>query len=217
MSLTFYGAPQSTASLTEAVLAELALDCTRVVLDISAGDTRTPEFLQINPNGRVPVLVHDGVPIWESAAITIYLGELHGVAAGLYPAAGPARGEAMKWIVWSNVNLAEAAGRLSALLPSDADGAVQANSQDWVAPEARSDAALAKAQADLAACFRILERGLQDRDFLLGRYSLADTHVQGFVGWIAAMGINLEEYPNVLRWLARCAARPALARLAEQP
>ncbi|KAI9880154.1 MAG: hypothetical protein M1823_006761, partial [Watsoniomyces obsoletus] len=90
----------STASITQGVLAELDIECERVKLDIEAGDTRKPDFLKVNPNGRVPAIVHDGTPIWESAAITMYLGELFGVDAELYPAPGPKRGEAMKWIVW---------------------------------------------------------------------------------------------------------------------
>ena len=113
MSLTFYYAPNSTASITEAVLAELGISCERIRLDISAGDTRTPEFLRVNPNGRVPVIVHEGTPIWESCAITMYLGEVFGVDAGLYPAPGPRRGEAMKWIAWANVMLAEAGAAIS--------------------------------------------------------------------------------------------------------
>jgi glutathione S-transferase len=85
MSLTFYFAPMSTASITEAVLAELAIPFDLVKLNISVGDTRTPEFLKVNPNGRVPVIVHEGTAIWESSAITMYLGEVFGVEAKLYP------------------------------------------------------------------------------------------------------------------------------------
>lgn len=123
MSLTFYYAPMSTASVTEGVLAELGVPCERVKLDIGAGDTRKPHFLEVNPNGRVPAIVHDGTPIWESAAITMYLGETFGEDAGLYPAPGPKRGEAMKWITWGNVALAEAGGRLAASLPPGSEGA----------------------------------------------------------------------------------------------
>jgi glutathione S-transferase len=69
----------STASITEAVLAELGIDCDRINLDISVGDTQKPEYLKINPNGKVPAIVHDGTAIWESSAITMYLEELFGV------------------------------------------------------------------------------------------------------------------------------------------
>ncbi len=212
MSLTFYGAPMSTASITEAVLAELAIPHARVMLDISAGDTRAPAFLELNPNGRVPVIVHDGTPIWESSAITMYLGEVFGLDRGLYPGPGPRRGEAMKWIAWSNVTLAEAAGRLAALAPPGSEGAVQEGSRDWIAPEARDTRARDRAREDLAACLAILDGGLADREFLLGDYSLADTHAQGLVGWIGSM-LDLAPFSRVRGWLARCAARPALAAM----
>ncbi len=216
MSLTFYFAPNSTASITEAVLAELGVQCERVKMDISAGDTRAPEFLAINPNGRVPVLVHERTPIWESAAITMYLGEVFGVDAGLYPGPGPARGEAMKWIVWSNVTLAEAGGRLAALLPSGSEGAVQSNSADWIPPEQRSADAADRARSDLARCLTILDRALAGRPFLLDSYSLADTHLQGFVGWLGAMDVDMTPFPAVTAWLERCGQRPALATLTSQ-
>jgi len=213
MSLTFYYAPMSTASITEAVLAELGTPCDRVKLDISAGDTRKPDFLKINPNGRVPAIVHEGTPIWESSAITMYIGEVFGVDAKLYPAPGLKRGEAMKWIAWGNVTLAEAASRLSASLPTNSEGAVQSNSQDWVPTEQRSAIAAEKAKADIALCLRILDGGLEGKSFLLGDYSLADTHLQGIVGWIGTMEVDLTQFPNVIGWLKRCSERPAIAKL----
>jgi glutathione S-transferase len=216
MSLIFYYAPMSTSSITEAVLAELGIPGDRVQLSITDGDTKQPDFLKINPNGRVPAIVHDGTTIWESAAITMYLGEVFGVAAQLYPPSGTQRGEAMKWIVWGNVTLAEAGGRLSALLPSDSDGGVLPNSQDWIPPEQRSTIALAKAKADLVGCLGILDNALGGKLFLLGDYSLVDTHLQGFVGWIGSMDINLQAFPTVMGWLERCYQRPAIAKLMQE-
>jgi glutathione S-transferase len=210
MSLTFYFAPMSTASVTEAVLAELDVACERIELEIGANGTRRPEFLAINPNGRVPTILHEGVAIWESAAITMYLGETFGMSAGLYPPTGPKRGEAMKWIVWTNMVLAEAGGRLATTL--DGDGAAQPGSPDWVPPEQRDDRVSGKAKQDIADALGILEATLANREFLLDRYSLADTHLQTFVGWLELMGIDLSPYPHITAWLARCVARPALAK-----
>jgi glutathione S-transferase len=146
----------------------------------------------------------------------MYLGEVFGVEANLYPALSPQRGEAMKWIVWGNMALAEAAGRLSALLPSDSDGGVVPNSQDWIAPEQRSAIALAKAKANLVGCLGILNHALAGKSFLLGDYSLVDTHLQGFVGWIGSMEVSLQPFPNVMGWLERCGKRPAIAKLMEE-
>jgi glutathione S-transferase len=211
MSLTFYFAPYSTASVTEAVIAELAIDCDRIEMEIGAGGTRSPAFLAINPNGRVPTIVHEGAVIWESAAITMYLGETFGTEKGLYPAPGQKRGEAMKWIVWANMVLAEAGGRLSAQM--DGDGATQEESPDYLPPEMRSEAAAARAQADVTASLKILEDALSKTPFLLGDYSLADTHMQAFVGWLTMLGIELDGYPHISEWLGKCMQRPTIAAL----
>jgi|GEM_PF-323219 len=213
MALIFYYAPMSTASLTEAVLAELGVACERVKLDIDAGDTRKPAFLKINPNGRVPAIVHDGTAIWESSAITMYLGEIFGIDVGLYPPPGPKRGEAMKWISWTSATLGEAAGRLSAALPTGAVGGVQTGSVDFVQPEQRDAAALAKAKADVTACLAVLNDGLEGRAFLAGDYTLADPHLFMMVGWIAAMDVDLAPFANISGWMGRVSARPALAPL----
>jgi glutathione S-transferase len=213
MSLTFYSAPMSTASITEAVLAELGIDFDLINLDLRAGDTKKPEYLKINPNGKVPAIVHDGTAIWESSAITMYLGELFGVDAKLYPAPGPQRGEAMKWIAWSNVTFAEAAGRLFASLPPEMQGDPANNAIEEVTSEQKSAIAMAQAKADIADCLKILNIGLEGRSFLIGEYSLADTHLQGLVGWIGSMQIDLTPFTNVTGWLQRCYQRPAIAKL----
>lgn len=213
MSLTFYFAPMSTASITEAVLAELGTPCERVQLDLQAGDTRKPDYLKVNPNGRVPAIVHEGTPIWESAAITMYLGEVFGVDAQLYPAPGPKRGEAMKWITWSNVSLAEGGARLAASLPTGSEGAVEPGSRDWDAAGQRGASAAEKAKADIAGCLKVLDGGLEGKSFLLGEYSLADTHVHSIVGWLGMMHVDLAPFSNVTAWMKRCAERPALAKL----
>jgi len=211
MSLTFYMAPMSTASLTEAVLAELDVPVEIVKVDIQAGGTRTPEFLAINPNGRVPTIVHDGTVLWESAAITLYLGEFFGVDAGLFPAPGPLRGEAMKWVVWSNVVLGEAAGRLSQSMSGD--GAAEPGSRDYVPESQRSPEAAAKAHADLANAFAILESALENKPFLLGDYSLVDTHVHCFPLWMQMMELDMTTFPKVTAWTDACSKRPALVAL----
>ena len=213
MSLTFYFAPMSTASITEAVLAELGIDCDRINLDLSAGDTKKPDYLKVNPNGKVPAIVHDGTAIWESSAITMYLGEVFGVDAKLYPALSPQRGEAMKWIAWSNVTLAELANRLFQSLSPEKQGDTATNADEKVTSEQKSTIAMDQAKADLADCLKILDSGLAERSFLLGEYSLVDTHIQGIVGWLGMMEVDLTSFSNVTGWLQRCYERPEIAKL----
>lgn len=211
MSLTFYHVPMSSSSLTEAVLAELDIPVERICLDIDKGETRTEAFLKINPNGRVPVIVHDGTVLWESAAITLYLGETFGVDKGLYPEPGPRRGEAMKWVVWSNVNLAEAAGRYAQTLSPGEAGAVQEGSSDREASLDGDAEARDRAVKDLKAHLTIMNDALAGQDFLLKSYSLVDTHLHGFIFWLNMMGMDLTPFTHIKNWLDRCNQRPALA------
>src|SRR3954469_9104862 len=101
----------STARLTELVLDELGVPCERIPIAFEQGEHKEAENLKLIPNGKVPLVVHDGVPLWESSALTMYLGETFGVEKKLYPAPGPKRGEAMKWIAWTNVTLGDAVSR----------------------------------------------------------------------------------------------------------
>ncbi len=228
MSLVFYFAPNSTAAVTSAVLAELEHGlpnplAQRIELSIQAGDTRTSDYLSsVNPNGRVPAIVHEGVPIWESAAITMYLGETFGVREdgetdkqSLYPALGPQRGEAMKWIVWANITLAAAGGRLAASLPAGTPGGVEPGSQDFKSEEEKSKAEmLEKAKTEIEGALKVLDGALTGKDFLLGgQYCLADTHLWSFVSWLTMIGVSTTSHPNIKEWMARVGERPALRDL----
>jgi glutathione S-transferase len=201
MSLTFYYSPMSTAGVTDLVLEELGTPCERVKVDIQKGETRKPEYLRLNPNGRVPLIVHDGVPIWESAAITMYLGEVFGVEKGLYPAQGPKRGEAMMWIVWTNVTLLDAVFRW------------MRNTSEWTPAEQHNAKAAEAARTDIQGCLRILDETLSRKQFLVDGYTLADTHLNAVTDWLNHLKIDRSAYANLNAWSQRCAARPAYARV----
>jgi glutathione S-transferase len=200
MSLVFYYAPMSTASITSLVLAELEVPHESVKLDIRKGDTKKPEYLKLNPNGKVPLIVHDGTPIFESAAITMYLGETFGVQKNLYPAPGPKRGEAMKWIVWTNVTFGDAVGRWAR------------NTMDWVPAEQHNAKAGEAALKDVHDHLRVLDEALEGRSFLCGDYTLADTHLNSFVDWLRYMKIDISAYARLKAWGERCSARPAYVK-----
>ena len=200
MSLTFYYAPHSSASPVHWTLEELGVPYEKVQLDYRAGDLKKPEFLKLNPNAKVPVLVHDGVAIFESAAIQLYLGELFGVAKGLYPAPGPKRGEVMKWIIWTNVTLGEAMSRLGR------------NVGEWAPADERNAKAGATAKADILGLLQIVENTLQGRPYLTGEtFTLADLHLASWIDYVRMMQIDLTPYPMLAEWCSRCTSRPACA------
>lgn len=200
MSLTFYYSPMSTATLTDIVLEELGIPCKRVKLDIKKGETRGADFLKINPNGKVPVIVHNDVPIFESAAITVYLGEQFGVEKKLFPAPGPKRGEAMKWIVWTNVTLGDAVYNWC-------------RNTAWAPEDHRNAKAAEAAKKDITNCLSILNKALSDRSFLLQTYSLADAHVNSFCDWLRHMDIDFSPYSYLNTWSKKCSERPAYAKV----
>lgn len=201
MSLVFFYSPMSTATLTEIVIEELGVPCDRKLVDLRGGDAKKGALLEFNPNGKVPTIVHDGVAIWESAAITMYLGELYGVDKGLYPAPGPRRGEAMKWIAWTNVTLGEAVYR-------------RGHSGEWAEPGLGNPKAVEKANADIAQLLGILDHALAGRQYLLGAdFTLADAHLNSFCDWLRHSKIDFSTFANVNAWSARCAQRPAYQRV----
>lgn len=205
MSLIFYCAPHSTASITALVLAELEIPHEVVTLDLMKGDTKKPEHKKLNPNGKVPVVVHDGTVLWESSAITMYLGETFGVEKKLWPAAGPKRGEAMKWVAWSNVTLGEAIGRWLR------------NTTDWIPADQRNAKAGEAGKKDMEECLGILDEHLGERSFIVGSdFTLADAHMNGFLDWLRAMKVDVTRWNNIEAWLKRCTSRPAYQRMMQK-
>lgn len=206
MTLTFYYAPQSTATVTELVIEELGIPHERVKLDIRAKATQTAEFLALNPNGKVPTIVHDGTPIWESAAITIYLGETFGADKQLWPPAGPQRGEAIKWTVWTNVTLGDAVYR------------VGRNTGTWVPVEQQNAKVAELAAEEVQKLLGILDQALAGKSYLTGdHYTLADAHVNSFLDWLRYQKVPMASFSHLNAWAERCMARPAYKKVNAHP
>jgi glutathione S-transferase len=205
MSLTFYFAPQSTASTVHWTLEELGIPYEKVQVDLRDPADKAKKLGPVNPNLKVPVLVHDGAEIFESAAIQAYLGETFGVEKGVYPAAGRARGEALKWLVWCNASLVEAVSRWLR------------NTSDWVPAELRHAPAGKQAREEVDGLFAaVLESALGDRPYILGaEISIVDFHLASTVGWVASCGVDLAAWRKTAAWLARCSDRPVPRRLRE--
>lgn len=201
MSLTFHYAPMSSSTRIHWALEELGCPYEKVKMDLAAGDQKKPEYLALNPNGKVPLLVADGTPIFESIAILVYLGETYGVEKGLYPAPGPARGAALKWIAWSSVTLGEALSR------------VLRNQSDRFPAEQRNAAAGAAAKQEITDLLGLVDRELEGKDFLGGKdFTLVDLSIATFLPFMMRLGIDYGAHKNVVAWLGRCTSRPALGR-----
>lgn len=197
MSLVFYWHPMSSATPVACALAELGVAHDRVRVDIRNGEQRTPEYLAINPNGKVPCLVVDGTPIFEGLAIHLWLGDRFGVERGLWPAAGtPERLQALSWCAWAYVTYMAVIGRLRA---ASMEGPQQ-------------DAGHAAIAADEARqLLDVLEARLSAQAWMVGEaYSLVDLVVAQVVGYGTYVGAKVDQHPAVSAWLAQVVARPAM-------
>jgi glutathione S-transferase len=196
MSITFYYSPRSTATRVHWALEELQVPYAKVKLDIAAGDHKKPDFLRLNPNGKVPCLVDESTPIFESLAIIIHLGQKYGAERGLWPKPGsPAQGPALSWAVWGSSTLGGAVRRFAL-----GSGDTQA------------------ARAELEPLLEILDRRLGAPGlYVLGeRFTLVDAATAGALQLLVRTDFNLEPYPQVKEWFTRVTARPALATVSSE-
>jgi glutathione S-transferase len=174
------------------LLSQLGIRFTLVEKDIQRGETRTPDFLAINPNGRIPVLeLDDGRRLAESGAILFYLAE----GTAFLPADRFARAEVLQWMFFEQYSHEPYIAVLRAWLH------VVGKTVDPVrAAEKREGGHQALA---------VMERHLAGRSFLVAeRYSIADIALYAYTHVADEGGFDLAPYPAVRAWLARVAARP---------
>lgn len=201
MEITFYYSPMSSAVPVASALAELGVSHRKVTFDLAKLEQKQPDFLKLNPNGKVPTVVIDGTPMFEAVAIMQWLGDRFGVEKGLWPAFdSPARLQALAWSTWAYVSYGALVQQLS-LATSER------------APAELKNAAWASyARSELAHMLGILDGQLAKTGFVVGdRYSLADLIVSSVVLWSTMVGVSTADHPNVSKWLGACRARPAIA------
>ncbi|MDJ0611743.1 MAG: glutathione binding-like protein [Kiloniellales bacterium] len=200
--LDFYYWPTPNGWKISIMLEECALPYRMIPLDIGKGDQFAPEFLAISPNHRMPAIVdHDvegeAVPVFESGAILLYLAE----KTGRFMARDPlGRKETLEWLFWQVGNLGPMAGQYSHFYN--------------YAPEGEKDGyALQRYTDEYNRCLTILENRLRSREFIVGEaYSIADMISWPWVLIVKAVGLSLDDFPNVSRWRNAIKQRPAVQR-----
>ncbi len=195
--IKLYGVPRSRAIRCLWMLEELGVPYENVKTMFNT-DSRSAEYLKINPNGRIPALVDGDVTLWESLAINLYLARKYD--KGLWPKTVGDEGHAFKWSIWAMTEAEEPV--LTALV------------HRVFAPEAERDAAKAADAAERAKVpFAVLNGQLAGRNFLLGKdFTVADLNVAVVIGWATLSGIDLTPFPNVTAWLSRCSERPGYVK-----
>jgi glutathione S-transferase len=203
--IKFYYSPRSSATRCQMALDELGVPYEKVRIHLDKGEQKTPDFLAINPNGKIPALVDGDVKIFESLAIILYLGARYGTEKGLWPKLGtPEQGEALSWTMWS----------ASEIHRGLFDVVMNGCDIPWAHPKDKRSAFVAEeGRKAWATSIAILDKQLEGRDFLLGKtFTLADTAV----GSVVSMGPMFAGLPmdgkNVAAWLGRLHARPAYGK-----
>jgi glutathione S-transferase len=196
--IKLYGVRQSRAMRSLWALEELGIPYEHVPTDF-ASDAKKPDFLAINPNGRVPALVDGDVTLFESMAINLYLARKYD-KQGLYPKSAGDEARAIQWSFWG---MTETELALQQVLLNRI-----------FLPQAQRDEALAKAgEEKLAQPLRVLDGVLAGRKYLLGdAFTIADLNLASVLAWALFVKLDLSKTPNVARWLGECCARPAFAK-----
>ena len=186
--LTFFDyGPSANCLKVRIVLRQLGIEYERVGVDIFAGESKTDDYLAVNPAGRTPALVlPDGTPLAESNAIVLYLAE----GSALLPDDRGERGRVHQWMFFEQ-NLLEPTGGTARFW--------RLTGRAGQRPEVFEQ----RVEAGHAA-LEVLNRGLTGREFLVGdRYSVADITLYAYTHVADEAGIDLADYPAIEPWLAR--------------
>ncbi len=193
--IVLYTNPQSRGRIARWMLEEIG-EPYRVEVLGYAGAMKTPEYLALNPMGKVPTVVHRGVPVTECAAICAYMADAF-PAAGLAPALDdPARATYLRWMFFG-------AGPLEA--------AVTAKALGLLAPEERAGMA---GYGTFERTVDALEAAVSSDPYVLGeRFSAVDVYLGAQIGW-GLQFKSLPERPTFTAYAQRIMSRPAAVRAA---
>ena len=173
---------------------ELAYEIKAVRLDKL--DQKEPWFLEINPNGRIPAIVDrdaDDFAVFESGAILLYLAEKTGK---LLPRNPRERSRVIQWLMFQMGGVGPMQG--------------QANVFFRYAPE-KIPFAIERYQNETHRLYSVLDAALEDNEYLAGDYSIADIATWPWVRIHSWAGVEIDDLPNLQRWIERVGERPAVA------
>jgi GST-like protein len=200
--IDLYTAPTPNGWKVSVTLEELGLPYAVHPIDLTRGEQKTEAFLQLNPNGRIPVIVdraNDDFVVFESGAILLYLAEQTG---RLMPSSTRGRSLVTQWLMFQMGGIGPMMG--------------QANVFYRYCPE-KIQPAIDRYQNESRRLFEVLDRRLGQSEWLADEYSVADIANWCWVRTYRWSGVAVEGLPNLRRWLDAMKARPACQRGIEVP
>ncbi len=197
--MQLYNSPGSPNALrTRAVVHELGFTPEIIDINIGNGENRTPEFLAINPNGKVPTLVDGDITIWESRAINAYLAALK-PERNLNPAEPAKRAAVDQWSYWQAIHLGPAMQQV-------AFERVQKKIFGRGEPD---DSAIGGQLKTVAELLPILDAQLAGKPWITGELSLADFAVATTFTLRQQARLGVEAHANIEAWIGRLEALPS--------
>ena len=194
MNLRIYGVARTRAFRALWIAEELQLAYEHVPVEIGEAGARGPEFLALNPNGRLPIIVDGEFVLPELLAITLYLAKKYALGT-LYPAALEDEARLWQWSFWA---------------VAEVDRGVNIWSLHAIRlpPDERDAALRDEALGVLAAPFKVLDTAVSQNPYLLGSdFTVADLNVAAVIN--RAVDMDLSPWPHLKDWLMRCLERPA--------
>jgi glutathione S-transferase/GST-like protein len=192
MAFTLYTAPTPNGWKISIALEEMGLPYEVKVVDFASNEQKSPWYVKLNPNGRIPTLLDDGFALFESGAILIYLAEKTG---RFLPHDVQGRSRVIQWLMF----------QMSAVGPMMG----QANVFLRYFPE-KIQPAIDRYQREVTRLFGILDRQLAAHEYIAGDYSIADMALWPWVSGYEWSGVSIQEFTNLQRWLAKVGERPAV-------
>ena len=200
--IDFYTSPTPNGHKVSIALEELELPYEVHVVNLMSGDQKKPEFLKINPNGRIPAIVdrdEDGFAVFESGAILLYLAEKTG---RLMPTDRKGRSRVIQWLMFQMGGVGPMMG--------------QANVFFRYFPE-KLQPAIDRYQNECRRLFEVLDGRLGESEWLADDYSIADIATWPWVRTYKWSGVNIEGLDHLQRWMQAMSARPACRRGVDVP
>ena len=202
--IDLYYAPTPNGWKIYIMLEECGLDYNVILVNLGKGDQFTPEFLEISPNNRMPVIVdHDklvdkkSISIFESGAILMYLAEKTGK---FFPQTSPDKERVLEWLFWQVGGLGPMAGQVSHFVN--------------YAPNFPGDHSYSEKRYkdEYDRLLGVMDRVLKEREYLAGDYSIADMASFPWVTAYKRYEVDLDSFSNVRRWFDSIKSRTAVRK-----
>ncbi len=194
MTIKLYCMGESGNSYKAALTLELSdLEWEPVFVDFFNGETRTPEFREINPMGEVPVMIDGDITLSQSGVIQDYVSSKSGKLGGRSAAE---RREILRWQFWDNHKMSSPAGMTRFLM-------------NFLPEEKRPAEVISFTQARLNSAYKVLDDALAGRSWLVGDgITTADISCCGYLFYPEPFGFERADWPNIDAWLTRISEVP---------